>query len=213
MVPGRLRNGQGRPYQVFTPFRSAWLDHGWHDPARPPRDVPWAPLPSDGVPDAPATDVALPPAGERAAHELWQRFLRDDLEGYHVDRDRPDLDVTSWMSVHLKHGEVHPRTLLADLAAVGRDARGALAGSVTTYRSELAWREFHADVLWHHPTATRTSLREVVPLDAWATGPDADRAFAAWADGRTGYPLVDAGMRELRAQGWVHNRVRMLVAR
>ncbi|ADG74026.1 Deoxyribodipyrimidine photo-lyase [Cellulomonas flavigena DSM 20109] len=212
VAPGRLRTGQGGPYQVFTPFRGAWLDHGWHEPAPRPRDVPWAALASDGLPDAPATDVTLPPAGERAARERWHAFVREDLAGYDVDRNRPDLDVTSWMSVHLKHGEIHPRTLLADLADAGRGARGPLADSVATYRSELAWREFHADVLWHHPAAARTSLREVVPQDAWATGPPADRAFAAWTDGRTGYPLVDAGMRQLRAQGWVHNRVRMVVA-
>jgi deoxyribodipyrimidine photo-lyase len=212
VAPGRLSTRQGGPYKVFTPFRNAWLDHGWHEPAPRPRDVPWATLRGDGVPDAPATDVRLPRAGERAARERWRAFVRDDLAGYDVDRDRPDLDVTSWMSVHLKYGEIHPRTVLADLAEAGRGARGALATSVATYRSEIAWREFHADVLWHSPTATRRSLREVVPADAWATGPEADDAFAAWAQGRTGYPLVDAGMRQLRALGWVHNRVRMVVA-
>jgi deoxyribodipyrimidine photo-lyase len=164
------------------------------------------------VPDAPATDVRLPRAGERAARERWRAFVRDDLAGYDVDRDRPDLDVTSWMSVHLKYGEIHPRTVLADLAEAGRGARGALATSVATYRSEIAWREFHADVLWHSPTATRRSLREVVPADAWATGPEADDAFAAWREGRTGYPVVDAGMRQLLGTGWMHNRVRMIVA-
>lgn len=174
--------------------------------------MPWASVRSDGVPDVPATDVDLPRAGEDAARERWHDFLRDDLAGYDVDRDRPDLDVTSSMSVHLKHGEIHPRTMLADLAGAGRGASGRLAGSVATYRSELAWREFHADVLWHHPSATGRSLREVVPEDAWATGTDADRAFTAWAEGRTGYPLVDAGMRQLLGQGWVHNRVRMVVA-
>ncbi|MCC2321634.1 cryptochrome/photolyase family protein [Cellulomonas xiejunii] len=215
VAPGRLRTGQGTPYQVFTPFRTAWLDHGWHDPAPRPRAVPWATLASDGVPDAPPTAAALPSAGEQAARERWHAFLHADLPGYDVDRNRPDLDVTSWMSVHLKHGEIHPRTMLADLAAAAAaasDRDGALATSVATYRSELAWREFHADVLWHRPDAARRSLRPVVPEDAWTTGPDADRLFEAWAEGRTGYPLVDAGMRQLRAQAWVHNRVRMVVA-
>lgn len=212
VAPGRLQNGEGKPYRVFTPFRTAWLDHGWHDPAPRPRQVPWATLPSDGVPDGPATDVELPRAGEAAARERWRAFVREDLEGYDDDRNRPDLDVTSWMSVHLKYGEIHPRTMLADLAEAGRGARGQLATSVATYRSEIAWREFHADVLWHWPSATRRSLRDVVPEDAWADGASADDAFDAWAQGRTGYPLVDAGMRQLRAQGWVHNRVRMVVA-
>lgn len=210
--PGRVRTGDDRPYQVFTPFRRAWLDHGWHDPAPAPHDAPWADVRGDGVPDAPATDVPLPDAGEHAAHARWRAFVADDLAGYGTDRDRPDLDVTSWMSVHLKYGEIHPRTMLADLASVARDAEPDLAASLATYRSELAWREFHADVLWHHPGAASRSLRPVVPDDAWVTGRAEDEAFDVWAHGRTGYPIVDAGMRQLRATGWMHNRVRMVVA-
>lgn len=204
VAPGRLTTAAGTPFQVFTPFRAAWLRHGWSTPA-PLATPTWADLPSDGVPDAPATDVGLPAAGERAALTRWRTFLDEGLATYGADRDRPDLDGTSAMSVPLKFGELHPRTLLADLAHHGGD-------SVATYLSELAWREFHADVLWHHPSAATRSLRAVVPDDAWATGPAADEAFDAWAAGRTGYPLVDAGMRQLRATGWMHNRVRMVVA-
>ncbi|MBD8059885.1 deoxyribodipyrimidine photo-lyase [Cellulomonas sp. JH27-2] len=203
--PGLLTTGAGSPFQVFTPFRRAWLDHGWSAPAPRPRSVPWAGIRSDPLPDAPDTGVELPRAGERAARERWHTFVADALGDYGTDRDRPDVDGTSSMSIPLKYGEVHPRTLLADLA----HDRGA---SAATFRSELAWREFHADVLWHHPGATRRSLRAVVPDDAWADGPGADAAFEAWATGRTGYPLVDAGMRQLRATGWMHNRVRMVVA-
>lgn len=212
VAPGRLRTGQDSPYQVFTPFRRAWLDHGWRAPAPSGRDVAWAAVPGEALPEPPATTVALPAAGEGAARHRWEEFLRDDLARYHDERDRPDVDSTSWMSVHLKYGEIHPRTMLADLAAHPDAAQPQVARSIATYRSELAWREFHADVLWHRPDATRRSLRQVVPDDAWATGPSADAAFTAWADGRTGYPLVDAGMRQLRAQGWMHNRVRMVVA-
>lgn len=204
VAPGRLTTAAGTPFQVFTPFRAAWLRHGWSTPA-PLATPTWADLPSDGVPDAPATDVGLPAAGERAALTRWRTFLDVGLATYGADRDRPDLDGTSAMSVPLKFGELHPRTLLADLAHHGGD-------SVATYLSELAWREFHADVLWHHPSAATRSLRTVVPDDTWATGPAADEAFDAWAAGRTGYPLVDAGMRQLRATGWMHNRVRMVVA-
>lgn len=207
VAPGRLRTRGGTPFQVFTPFRTAWLDHGWAAPAPRTRDVPWARVRSDGVPDEPPTDVDLPAAGERAAHGRWAAFLRDGLDDYRWARDRPDLSGTSSLSVPLKYGEVHPRSLLADLAASPADPR-----SVATFRSELAWREFHADVLWHHPGAAHRSLRAVVPDDAWASGVAADDAFTAWADGRTGYPFVDAGMRQLRATGWMHNRVRMVVA-
>lgn len=80
------------------------------------------------------------------------------------------------------------------------------------FASEVAWREFHADVLFHHPDALHTSLRHVIPDDAWATGKDADASFEAWRLGRTGFPLVDAGMREMAATGTMHNRVRMVVA-
>ena len=200
VAPGRLRTAAGTPFQVFTPFRRAWLDHGWALPAARPQPATWLTLASDGVPAAPATDVQLPAAGERAALDRWRRFVDDGLADYATDRDRPAIEGTSAMSAPLKFGEVHPRTLLSALA----DDDGS-----RTYRSELAWREFHADVLWHAPDATHRSLRAVVPDDAWVGGDD---WFDAWRDGRTGYPLVDAGMRQLRATGWMHNRVRMVVA-
>lgn len=210
VAPGRLRTGQGTPYEVFTPFRRAWLEHGWAAPA-PRAEVRWASAGGDGLPDEPETDVDLPPAGEAAALRRWAAFLDDGLARYDVDRDRPDLAGTSSMSAALKFGEVHPRTLLAGLAGGGSSSAGS-SSAVAAFRSELAWREFHADVLWHRPDALRRSLREVVPNDAWADGPTADAAFGTWASGRTGYPLVDAGMRQLQATGWMHNRVRMVTA-
>ena len=106
------------------------------------------------------------------------------------------------MSVHLKYGEIHPRTMLADLAPL-RSAGAA------TYRKELAWREFYADVLHASPQTARDYLRpefQDMPYDR--PGP----AFEAWKRGRTGFPIVDAGMRQLRRSGWMHNRVRMIVA-
>ncbi|WP_418277952.1 cryptochrome/photolyase family protein [Isoptericola jiangsuensis] len=208
--PGRLRTRAGSPYQVFTPFRSAWLEHGWRAPAPRPRSIGWASLPGEELPDPPPTDATLPTAGEHAARRRWHEFLADGLAGYDQRRDRPDVDGTSAMSVHLRWGEIHPRTMLADLAvAVGE---GVPADDVASFRSELAWREFHADVLHHSPGARTRSLRTVVPPDAWTVGPQAEAWFDAWARGRTGYPFVDAGMRQLLATGWMHNRVRMVVA-
>ncbi|WP_129337423.1 cryptochrome/photolyase family protein [Cellulomonas endophytica] len=213
VAPGRLATGAGEEFKVFTPFRRAWLAHGWHAPAPRPRSVPWAALASQGVPRPPAGDVRLPPAGEAAHRARWHRFLEGGLAGYADRRDRPDLEGTSSMSIPLKWGELHPRTLLADLAAVPVGGRGEPAREdVDGYRSELAWREFHADVLWHRPGSRTRSLRDVVPEDAWDSGPDADARFDAWAEGRTGYPLVDAGMRQMRTVGWMHNRVRMVTA-
>jgi deoxyribodipyrimidine photo-lyase len=100
---------------------------------------------------------------------------------------------------------VHPRTLLADLAE--RTDAGA-----ETFRKELAWRDFYADVLWQQPRTARECLNTGYARMQLDTGPAADERLAAWAEGRTGYPIVDAGMRQLRAEAWVHNRVRMIVA-
>ena len=109
------------------------------------------------------------------------------------------------MSVHLKYGTLHPRTLLADLAQ--QSGEGA-----ETMRSELAWRDFYADVLWHRPDSARENYDTRFDRMPWDSGPAADEHFAAWAEGRTGFPIVDAGMRQLRETAWVHNRVRMIVA-
>jgi deoxyribodipyrimidine photo-lyase len=151
------------------------------------------------------TEVTLPVPGEEAAMAAWQRFLRDGLSTYDTDRDRPDREGTTRLSPYLRFGCVHPRTLLADLAR----RRGAGAESL---RSELAWREFYADVLWHQPQTARRNLDRRFDRMPYATGKAADELFEAWARGRTGYPIVDAGMRQLSAEGWMHNRVRMIVA-
>ena len=203
VAPGRVRNGSGDPYKVYTPFAKAWADHGWRAPVDAPTGVTW--LEADGV-DIPDVDVPasveLPEAGERAALKRWRAYLDDHLADYDGERDRPDLDTTSHMSVHLKWGEIHPRTMLADLAA----RRGAGA---TTYRKELAWREFYADVLFAQPRTARDYLRpEFARMEYDEPGAQLD----AWREGRTGFPIVDAGMRQLRATGWMHNRVRMIVA-
>ena len=203
--PGSVTKSDGPPYQVFTPFFRAWRDRGWPAPAGPPpAGLRWArSVESQGLPDEPdLAGVELPDVGEDAARERWEAFLADALDDYGTDRDRPDLDGTSGLSAHLKYGEIHPRTLLADLGR--RTGAGA-----ETFRSELAWRDFYADVLWHHPDSARQYLR---PEYARMRFDEPAAAFEAWCEGRTGYPFVDAGMRQLRSIGWVHNRVRMVVA-
>ncbi|MFP5252575.1 MAG: cryptochrome/photolyase family protein [Actinomycetes bacterium] len=203
VAPGRVRTGSGSPYRVYTPFYRAWSEHGWREPVDAPTRVTWRETASDGLPDEqPPAGVELPEAGERAALRRWREYVDAGLAGYDADRDRPDLDVTSRMSVHLKWGEIHPRTMLADLRS--RPGAGA-----ATYRKELAWREFYADVLFHHPRSAREYLR---PELAGMRYDEPGELFDAWREGRTGFPLVDAGMRQLAATGWMHNRVRMLVA-
>ncbi|WP_245558809.1 cryptochrome/photolyase family protein [Aestuariimicrobium kwangyangense] len=209
VTPGRVRTKAGGPHGTFSSFARTWVEHGWRAPAEEPADLALAPDASDQgawarverllrAPGAPE----LPPAGEVAAHERWSQFLADDLDGYSTQRDRADLAATSQLSPHLKFGVLHPRTLLADLAP--RPGQGA-----ERFRTELAWREFYADVLHHHPGSLTGDLRPA--LAGMAYDPDGDHV-EAWRRGRTGFPLVDAGMRQLLATGWMHNRVRMVTA-
>ena len=201
--PGLVRNGSGGPYQVFTPFARAWREHGWPEPAPTPRSPDLEPADSHqraldllekAVADAP---VDLPGAGEDAAWRRWHDFRRDGLADYAGERNRPDHDGTSRLSPYLHLGVLHPRSLLAEI-----DTR-------TTYANELAWREFYADVLWHTPASAWTDLKPALTGLAYDEPED---AIEAWRTGTTGYPIVDAGMRQLRHSGWMHNRVRMITA-
>jgi deoxyribodipyrimidine photo-lyase len=202
VAPGRLTTGAGGAYQVFTPYHRAWAEHGWRGSVDPPTGASWLELADTvEIPDPDLPDgLALPEAGEDAARRRWTDFL-DRVAEYDDDRDRPGVDGTSRMSVHLKWGEIHPRTLLADLARHGSGA--------ATYRKELAWREFYADVLFARPETARDYLR---PTFARMRYDEPGEQLDAWRDGRSGFPVVDAGMRQLRATGWMHNRVRMIVA-
>ncbi len=204
VAPGRIRSQSGAPYKVYTPFSKAWAAHGWRAPAGTPTGGEWLALNhAEPLPEADAPDgLQLPPAGEPAAHARWAAFVEDGLTDYRDHRDRPDLDGTSRLSPHLRWGEIHPRTLLADLG--GRDGAGP-----ATYRNELAWREFYADVLFHRPESAREYWR---PEFAAMTYDEPGEQLRAWREARTGYPIVDAGMRQLAAIGWMHNRVRMIVA-
>ncbi|GED96297.1 cryptochrome/photolyase family protein [Gordonia crocea] len=221
--PGRILTSAGTPYKVFTPFRNAWLDHGWRAPADSgPRSVEW--LDPSGVPGRLTVDevahrltidevahhltvdvTGLPDAGEAAALRQWQRFLGEDLDGYSDERNRPDLDSTSRLSPYLKFGCLHPRTLLHDL-------RSRSDPDAQTLRNQLAWRDFYADVLHARPDTARGNYNPKFDAMVYNSGPDAESAFRAWCSGTTGFPIVDAGMRQLLAQGWMHNRVRMIVA-
>ncbi|PRC44016.1 deoxyribodipyrimidine photolyase, partial [Mycobacterium sp. ITM-2017-0098] len=206
--PGRVTKGDGTPYKVFTPFYDAWRRHGWRHPAESGRKSARWIDPADvlgaravDIPDA-GVELELP-AGEHAARDQWQRFVRDGLEGYDDDRNRPDLAATSRMSAHLKFGTIHPRTLAADL---GR-ATGAQA-----YLRELAFRDFYASVVREWPDSTWWNWNKSFDTIELDDGADAEKSFEAWKSGKTGFPIVDAGMRQLAETGFMHNRVRMIVA-
>lgn len=201
IAPGRVRKGDDTPYRVFTPFYRAWFAHGWRAPAI--GDIPkFASADSHELPSAGLLEFELPKAGEAAALERLTLFRDKILSGYPDSRDHADLDGTSALSHHLKYGEIHPRTVLAEIGPTDE-----------VFRKEICWREFYADVLFHNPRSARESLDarfdSVMP---WASGAKADNLFDAWTQGKTGFPFVDAGMRQLNTTGWMHNRVRMVTA-
>ena len=206
VTPGTLVKDDGTPYKVYTPFARAWRGRGLRSPALTPRTVAWTDgsLPTDGVPaDPDLGDVQLPPVGEQAALEQWAQFLDAGASSYADRRNSPGVQGTSVMSAHLKYGSIHPRTMHAQLG----DDEG-----MKTYGGELIWRDFYADVLWHHPRSAREDLQPQLARLEYDRGADADARFQAWATGTTGFPIVDAGMRQLLGEAWVHNRVRMIVA-
>jgi deoxyribodipyrimidine photo-lyase len=204
--PGRVTKGDGTPYKVFTPFYAAWREHGWRSPARTgAKSASWIdPAAVKGGVDIPAGDAELDhPAGEAAARREWKKFVGSALADYSDERNRPDHDGTSRMSAHLKFGTIHPRTMAADLGT----GKGAQA-----YLRELAFRDFYAMVLHAWPDSiwwnwNKNFDRIEVDEDA-----DAKKRFEAWKAGKTGYPIVDAGMRQLSETGYMHNRVRMITA-
>ena len=203
VAPGRVVNGSGQPFKVFTPFSRAWAEHGWREPVDAPRDPAWVQPQGEGIPSAPLPDgTETVPAGEHAARETWAAFRDGGLTRYADDRNVPGGASTSRMSTYLRWGEIHPRTMLADVAEIG--GTGA-----STYRKELAWREFYADVLCHNPHSAREDLR---PELSSLRYDDPGEGFEAWKAGCTGFPIVDAGMRQMLATGFMHNRLRMITA-
>ena len=206
VAPGTVVKADGSPYAVFTPFRRAWEQAGWRSPVPAPDEVEWLGDPEvagEGYPTVLAPAATLPPAGEDAADQLMEEFLARRVDGYAEARDRPAVDGTSRLSPYLRFGMIHPRQLLARL---GDDPDQA------TFRSELCWREFYADVLHRRPETAWAPLRPELAGLVVDTDAGANDRFAAWCRGETGYPIVDAGMRQLLATGWMHNRVRMITA-
>lgn len=220
VAPDTLATSSGTPFQVFTPFYKAWLAHGWDDPAPAP-DVTWSPRaegassPSkalgamdqgDRRPHGGPDDDAVArqwPVGEQAALDRLEVFLSGPVDHYDDDRNQPADDATSQLSPYLKWGAIHPRTIL--------DQLGRQKGQVAFAR-QVAWREFYADVLYHRPESARQAYQPRMAAMKLDQGKKADQRFEAWTEGQTGYPIVDAGMRQLRTMGWVHNRVRLIVA-
>jgi deoxyribodipyrimidine photo-lyase len=203
--PGTVRKDDGTALKVYTPFYKRWIQHGWSKPISLDVDaLDWGePLKVSEYPE-PSGPAPFPiRAGEAFAKRTFARFSARALSNYDEHRNRPDLSGTSHLSHALAHGEIHPRTLLIQL--------GDSAGH-ETFRKELAWREFYADVMFHNPHTLDDYFNPDYAKMRYAD-PVQDKALlTAWELGQTGYPIVDAAMRQLRQSGWMHNRARMIVA-
>lgn len=210
--PDAILSGAGEPYTVYSPFARAWEATEKRKPLPAPEELLTPALP--GVPIARvrawrniAPDPLARRGGEREARRLLERFSSDAVEQYGAQRDRPDRDGTSRLSPHLHFGTISPRTIASSVEDASRRPR-ARAGARKLLR-ELAWRDFYHHVLHHFPRVARESFRPEFDSLDWRL--DAEK-IAAWREGRTGYPFVDAGMRQLRTTHWMHNRARMTVA-
>ena len=204
VTPGTIVKDDGTALKVYTPFYKRWVVHGWDSPYK--LDVEgqsWIAADGFDLPEA-AGDSPIPiKAGEAFALRTWRRFKGERLDDYSENRNRTDLSGTSHLSHALAHGEIHPRTLLAELG----DGEGQ-----EVFRKEIAWREFYADVLFRNPHTVDEYFEPRFEKLRYAD-PVADKQLLdAWKQGRTGYPIVDAAMRQLSQTGWMHNRSRMIVA-
>ena len=220
--PGSLRTEAGKPFTVYTPFSRRWREADKAAPVPGPARVatPEAVL-DPGFPSLPTSRPrgfrfegapANPPGGARAGRGLWEAFRARALRRYSDERDLPGVEGTSRLSPHLRFGTLGIRRLLAEAREEWREADAAGRRSIDAFVGELAWREFYASILAVFPRVLAESFRPEFERFPWATGETAEERFAAWRDGKTGYPIVDAGMRQLAHEGWMHNRVRMVVA-
>ena len=219
VLPGTVTTQTGTPCRVFTAFRRGWEQQPLAKPLSAPSDVSWTKGSSVSLDELVKHSASkrphyfgdlglvqaksIPNVGEAAAHQQLEHFL-PSVDDYNDVRNIPSIDGVSRLSPHLRFGTIHPRQIL--------DVVDGMSTGRVQYRSEICWREFYADVLFHNPQAVRNNL--IPTMDHLRIDRD-DKAierFQTWAKGETGYPMVDAAMRQLLEDGWMHNRVRMLVA-
>jgi deoxyribodipyrimidine photo-lyase len=210
---GEILNASGTPYRVFTPYRNAWRERAMEAPRPYPglgRITSPPPGPGETTLDGCPGFSAMPgraPAGRGS--ERLKEFISTALRHYRQRRDMPGVDGTSRLSAHLAHGTLSIRTVYREVMEERRRMPRNARESADVFVSELIWREFYHQILHHFPHAASGAFRPEFDGIAWSTN---RRRFAAWCDGRTGYPIVDAGMRQLEQEGWMHNRARMIVA-
>ena len=220
--PWAITTQKGEPYKVFTPFWKALRASGEPDQLKPaPQRIPapndftnsdnltsWSLLPTKPDWASGLRDAWTP--GEDAAQSRLHDFIDAAVFDYQDKRNLPGVSGTSRLSPHLHFGEIGPRQIWHTVIASALAQTGSpMPRGAETYLSEIAWREFSYHLLFHFPELPLKPLRTEFSNFPWANDPD---ALSAWQRGATGYPIVDAGMRELWTTGWMHNRVRMIVA-
>ncbi|MTW10331.1 deoxyribodipyrimidine photo-lyase [Pseudoduganella eburnea] len=211
----------GQPFSVFTPYKNAWLRKL---EAEPSVLSPWTVEPGSahqrgrfapGRSTLPALEALgfertrLRELGIGNGPALFEDFL-GRIADYGVARDYPALKGPSYLSMHLRFGTVSIRHLVRTVMTMS--ARGAAGEGGAVWLSELIWREFYMQILYHHPHVVDSAFKPAYDRIEWESGAEADELFAAWCEGRTGYPLVDAAMLQLNRTGYMHNRLRMVVA-
>jgi deoxyribodipyrimidine photo-lyase len=213
--PGSITPNQGKYYSVFSYFWKKWQDREKRDPISAPAAGALADVSGEELPSLDNLGFDEPEADHdeltrTAARERLEAFCDEGIYRYDERRDYPAADATSRLSIHLKWGTLGPREVYAATEDAAADADDEAAReNVASYQRQLAWREFYAHVLAFNPETVVENFNEYTNEIEWLN--DADE-LEAWKAGETGYPIVDAGMRQLRAEGWVHNRVRMIVA-
>lgn len=208
--PSGIAKADGNPYRVYSPFRRAWL-------AKPrgkllysaPSAIPTpAGIASEAISE-PETQLVYP-AGSTHAQQALQTFLNQHIYDYESARNIPGRAGTSSLSHYLRWGMISAQQAVVSACQAMQTAPGKLSrDSAETWLHELIWREFFMFIMYHYPFARRQSFRANLRNIQWRNDPD---EFTAWCEGRTGYPIVDAGMRQLAQTGWMHNRVRMITA-
>jgi len=219
--PWDVKTGAGGPFKVYTPFWRACRGRPVDAPLRKPKlDIvasgqsekidDWKLLPTKPNWAKGFEDIWQP--GETGARKRLDRFVKSGLAGYATGRDRPDQENISRLSPHLHFGEISPRQLVARMAIESEDrakTASTKTASAEKFLAEIGWREFSYHLLYHFPTLPEQNWRDAFDTYPWR---DSAADLKAWQRGMTGYPLVDAGMRELWHTGFMHNRVRMVAA-
>ena len=222
--PEEILSQAATPYTVFSPYKRQWFSHPVESPLPAPDRVTVPELAkSETLPKAAdlkfTTTQKFECGGEDAAHKMLHEFVKTKIDGYDTARNILGQDGTSRLSRHLHLGTISPRFVLDTVRRVGKDKPSRESGEAraehqpepghSTFLSELAWHDFYLQILYHFPQVATGAFRPQFNALEWENDVG---LFAAWKEGRTGYPIVDAAMRQMNAEAWMHNRGRMIVA-